>query len=491
MNNPYQLSFKLKQHTPIIHFQHNQEGATLRASEVKPKLDRFLMIKLCEEMSESSNMSLAEKYEMGKKIAIKKDLLIGNGNHPALNYKLSILNLSEVKIELINKVKSANGVIKKKGRESDRRIIAELESYPLFFGNLDKDIDDPNEYKKFAFCEDLEMKLCSLNSDLMDLLKKPGLIAEFLFTNNFGTRQSKGFGSYTVLDAQIPENLCKYSYNISHNKLPEKLSELKSFFEQIKIFYNCLRAGLHLKRPKKNERGEKIFVNNKPEMTDVFYFKSLIFFYAKQKLKVQWEKKTIKEMFFKDNYSIKDKNGIEKHITGRLCEQIEKRKNIDGPLHYSQIKKLLIKDTLGLSSLENWQSYNETISKIQSDGKDPLSKDKIEIQRFQTPFILKPIYNYKEKSFKVLIVIKDNSPIILDKYFQIERKSGRPKSLNLKTPDCQQFKISDFLSFIFFEKEPNSINYLVHLPKYVEDKFQNTTEYKFIENIFEQIRTKL
>lgn len=42
MSNPFQITFTLKQHTPIIHFQHDQEGATLRASEVKPKLDRFL-----------------------------------------------------------------------------------------------------------------------------------------------------------------------------------------------------------------------------------------------------------------------------------------------------------------------------------------------------------------------------------------------------------------------------------------------------------------
>ena len=37
------LSFKLKQHTPIIHFLPDQPGATLRATELKPKLDKFLI----------------------------------------------------------------------------------------------------------------------------------------------------------------------------------------------------------------------------------------------------------------------------------------------------------------------------------------------------------------------------------------------------------------------------------------------------------------
>ena len=42
------LTIKLKQHTPLIHFQHDQEDATLRASEVKPKLDKYIITQLGE-----------------------------------------------------------------------------------------------------------------------------------------------------------------------------------------------------------------------------------------------------------------------------------------------------------------------------------------------------------------------------------------------------------------------------------------------------------
>ena len=45
----YTLTIKLKQHTPLIHFQHDQDGATLRASEVKPKLDKYILGKLNQE----------------------------------------------------------------------------------------------------------------------------------------------------------------------------------------------------------------------------------------------------------------------------------------------------------------------------------------------------------------------------------------------------------------------------------------------------------
>jgi hypothetical protein len=34
MSSPFELRLTLKQHTPIIHFQHHQDGATLRASDI-------------------------------------------------------------------------------------------------------------------------------------------------------------------------------------------------------------------------------------------------------------------------------------------------------------------------------------------------------------------------------------------------------------------------------------------------------------------------
>ncbi|MEZ4966906.1 MAG: hypothetical protein R2791_16805 [Saprospiraceae bacterium] len=40
--NDFKLEFTLKQHTPLIHFQHDQAGATLRATEVKARLDAFV-----------------------------------------------------------------------------------------------------------------------------------------------------------------------------------------------------------------------------------------------------------------------------------------------------------------------------------------------------------------------------------------------------------------------------------------------------------------
>ena len=69
---PYSLEFKLKQHTPLIHFQADDPDATLRATEVKPKLDAFLIEKLT------------------LKHCKQNSWLVGNGEHPALDFKMHI-----------------------------------------------------------------------------------------------------------------------------------------------------------------------------------------------------------------------------------------------------------------------------------------------------------------------------------------------------------------------------------------------------------------
>ena len=96
----FKLEFTLKQHTPIIHFQSDQSGATLRATELKPKLDRFLI-----------EMFDKEKVDYSK-------FLIGDQDG-ALDYKVKI-ETSRIKTERIEKVN-------KKGKDINNA---------LFFGNM-------------------------------------------------------------------------------------------------------------------------------------------------------------------------------------------------------------------------------------------------------------------------------------------------------------------------------------------------------------------
>ena len=106
----YKLEFELEQHTPIIHFQARDAGATLRASEVKPKLDKFILTQIGKGFVNDPKANEEEYYKAGKKHLQNKDaearrvyeeekkkgnkdakleLCLIPGQEGALNYKLS------------------------------------------------------------------------------------------------------------------------------------------------------------------------------------------------------------------------------------------------------------------------------------------------------------------------------------------------------------------------------------------------------------------
>ncbi|MEG1106971.1 MAG: hypothetical protein RSE20_09570, partial [Eubacterium sp.] len=67
----YKKVIHLTQITPLIHFQSEEPGACLRASEVKPKLDRFIINEL-----KRSNVKIIPSF------------YIDEANSEALDYKM-------------------------------------------------------------------------------------------------------------------------------------------------------------------------------------------------------------------------------------------------------------------------------------------------------------------------------------------------------------------------------------------------------------------
>lgn len=148
----YKIEFTLKQHTPIIHFQHNQEGATLRATEVKPKLDRFLIEKFAMTTIVEVN---------GKAKEIPKDEYLkwfSNNDALSLNYKIRFAESQT-------------------NWEQDVTIIPP---------NIDKAL------KK----DDFQIYFHSYLKELLDEIEN--YIMEFFILTNFGRRQNKGFGCFYI-----------------------------------------------------------------------------------------------------------------------------------------------------------------------------------------------------------------------------------------------------------------------------------------------------
>ena len=79
--NDWQKEYKLVQHTPLIHFQHSEPHACLRATEVKPKLDRFLIEQLEKD----------DRFGDGR----WKKWFVGDGSQQSFDYMMRITPNSE------------------------------------------------------------------------------------------------------------------------------------------------------------------------------------------------------------------------------------------------------------------------------------------------------------------------------------------------------------------------------------------------------------
>lgn len=173
----FKLTLDLKQQTPMIHFQYNEKGAVIRATELKPKLDSFLASKI-----------------RAKGIITDKSWYVKDTK--ALNYKIRI---------------------KAYGNKEVSNTIN-----PMFFGNMGIDENDPAFKKTVFYSGDIKVTVLCFIEELYKLIKDN--IQEFFLVHNFGTRQSKGFGGFTV--SKINDVPCQNDFDF----LCSKLSNYKYFY---------------------------------------------------------------------------------------------------------------------------------------------------------------------------------------------------------------------------------------------------------------------
>lgn len=398
--NPFKVIFKLKQHTPMIHFQGDQHRATLRATEFKPKLDKFL--------SKQGAVPEGDKYYQ--------------------NYKVKISCNEDPKVEPVGE-KGKNG--------------KSVRGYPLYFGNMG---DGSSDKIKFVYFEKpIYIEIFSKSQELLKTIGEN--ICNFLSQTNFGTRQSKGFGSFYLDDSDKSDKRYKepkadfiFELEIKkNNNAPFKdLADFKDLFKGIEFFYKTLRSGIN---------------------TPSFYFKSFLFLYAKEK-NIQWDKKTIKEQFF--NYL--------------LHEQIKKHHENNEILTYSSKNKYLMRDLLGLSSSQEWGSnYN----KCKIEKNDPKEEGKVE--RFASPLLFKPILeegnNASSYNAKIYIIIKSINEKMLDREFKI-KCSNSVNEFSLPTP-----KSFDLKEYIKFCMEKGKV-----LSEHVDKKYKERIEYKRLLSIYKSLK---
>lgn len=371
--NPNALGIKLKQYTPIIHFQHDQKGATLRASELKPKLDRFLKKRV-------------DSLPVNKK-----------GD---LNYKVHITAFN-----------------------TDSRTIRKR--HPLYFGHIKDKSSENGGIKKFVISSITAARFFSFYPEVLKAIGTH--LKSFLANTNFGSRQSKGFGSFyteDIFDPSLIEGNCSKIYKFTTTK----------WEEDIGLLYSMLRSGIQL-------------INRRQQT--IFYGKSLMFLYSKKK-GITWDKKTIKQYYFR--------------------KQLRQQQSIHNSdvLTFDSGNGNLMRDLLGLSGEQKWRiPYSASITKEhQASHKD------VKIKRFGSPIIFKPIKT--TQGYDIYFWARPINPYFLGEQFIIKKNGGG--NMTLKTPDV--FDMNDFLNFC------SKVDFKTHIQK----DYHDHNIYKRLNKIFSQLR---
>jgi hypothetical protein len=420
--NKFRINFKLRQHTPIIHFQHDHYGATLRATEVKPKLDRFL----CEKMP--SIPALKEHAHLADKVRRAID------NKQSL-YKMAFEAPSgrSLSLPIARSYYGAKaGAVKERiGRET-----AMLDHSP-YFANEDKIKFKSDEIKEFKADELryglkadelISATIFSFDKKLLACIQEA--LPFFFAYENFGNRQNKGFGCFeveSINQERINQTNAELLTDV-YSTVYEKAIKGK-WYEEIQKDYKLLKAG----RGSNDHDG---------------YAKSKLFkYFAQLPSPIRWEKRRIKKQINdkrlgSDTYILKvNKVNKDNQNTSPIDVNMRQSWDDDGSFDYKYIRVLL-----GQAEQFEFQAEPKKLV-VKIDGG--------EIDRFKSPITFKV---YRGKLYLCASKIPEDLGIFNNTYhFSVKGRNGERKLESLKAPSS--FDMDAFLDFALNDPDQPLENY--------------------------------
>ncbi len=268
--------------------------------------------------------------------------------------------------------------------------------YQTYIAKKDKNNNNLREGSYFG--DNSSLEIANINIDFLSFNRKllkfiNNYFIDFILITNFGTRQNKGFGSFSVVEKNgekidnydVEKKILKYYpvfYKTSHS------NPLKKILDD----YQLIKSG-------RNRQ----------------YKKSLLFEYMCDKYNIGWEKKFLKNSFSQIIHG--EHNPIS-------CKQPDDRE-------FRYIRALL-----GLAEINEYRpEIGKKQVRIESVERDPDDNKKPKYQRFKSPITFKVI----DKN--IYLLYNDSYKIILNKEFKFmldreERKLFTPK----------EFDISDFIA---------------------------------------------
>lgn len=380
------LKVTLKQHTPLLHFQPNEPGATLRASEVKPKLDKYIL----------SKMKVEERC--------------------ALDYKLSIYAEGDIKEYL-----AASYLSRRALDTLNRNNINKIEISPYFAQEKENKSlvasrnirQDWKNFPKKGLLNNGNVQLTIIgNHEVLELISK--YIQYFFLEENFGTRQSKGFGSFTVVSIKIHSMGEDKNIRLVNND--EVLSSNNEFCYKSNQSYNINDAF------KEISNVYKIIKSG----SNIPYRKSLLMtYFSNHTPKIRWEKKYIKKEF--------------KAIAGKYRLRVNSPQKVD----YNDSGGFkFVRALLGLPNQYEFLLENPP---VQNGKMIATIKNNAGIERFKSPITFKVIDGY------IYIIGKRIPEQILDKTFEFSVSVEKDNTFNdvyigtLETPEY--FDLKKFMEY--------------------------------------------
>ena len=276
------LTVKLKQHTPLIHFQHDQDGATLRASEVKPKLDKYIL-----------NLLTPEEMTQGKNegwIKYKNDRVW-------LDYKMKI-EAREPRDVSMTVLEETDRRTHNQKRDDIGRPLYKTQNYPdnmnsLIMGNMGGRIRE--DVLNFVMFGNVSLSFIINSERLYEKVKNE--IFNFFFETNFGNRTSKGFGSFIAFSindekyriAPICDWLATFTLTTDEGRRISERTAMKDIFIVINKLWKGLKA--YSRVPKGTLKSVFLNIpsnltNNEDRIPSPVYFKPRIKFRSEDKWEV-------------------------------------------------------------------------------------------------------------------------------------------------------------------------------------------------------------
>ena len=239
------LSLKLNAQSPMVHFQAREPGATVRASEVKPKLDRYLIRKLARQTG-LDGAALAKIPEYKDWFRPSTD---ENVPPTALRYQMQIFCEDAPEIVVLNLDNDLKN--KNKVEEEMARYAKSVSKYPIFYAN--SGVKDPKQ-QRLGIVSNPTVVIRCFHDGLKDLIKKN--LEDFFLVTNFGTMQNKGFGSFAPVRPNGNRNpnmaeirriagLLKREHGVQRclYMIVERNNDFSSLFQAIEHFYRLMKSG--------------------------------------------------------------------------------------------------------------------------------------------------------------------------------------------------------------------------------------------------------